>query len=199
MSGQEKEEQKAQYLRAIFDTVPLPAFIVDSDLRIHDFNTAAEPFLGAEPASALYRRSGEALRCLQGEPAGCGKGKECKDCAVRNGVTRAITGGTTYRELHRAELRAQTGTRTLDLLVTASLLPYTPQPQALLILEDITEISTLRRLIPVCPRCRRIRDDRGYWKVIEQLIRDSSAIDFTASLCPECAARIDAEAPGNAA
>jgi PAS domain-containing protein len=187
MSGHEKEELKAQYLRAVFDTFPLPAFIVDSDLQIHDFNTAAEPFLGSEPASALYRCSGEALRCLHAEPAGCGKSKECKDCVVRNSVTRAITGETTHREVHRAELRAQTGTRTLDLLVTASLLPYTEQLQALLILEDVTEICTLRRLIPVCPRCKRIRDDRGYWKGVENLIRDSTAIDFTASLCPECA------------
>ena len=58
MACREKDEQKAQYLRAIFDAIPLPTFIVDSDVRIEDYNTAAEPFLGDEPAVTLHRRGG---------------------------------------------------------------------------------------------------------------------------------------------
>jgi len=190
MRGQERDEQKAQYLRAIFDTVPLPTFIVSSEMQIQDFNTAAGDFLGPEPAAALYRLTGEAFQCLHAEVRGCGKSEQCKECVIRNGVGRVIAGGTTFRELHRAELRSKTGIRKLDFLVTASLLPYTETPRALLVLEDVTEVSRLRRLIPVCPACKRIRDDRGYWKEIEHLIRDSSAIDFAASLCPDCAARL---------
>ena len=46
MWGAEKQEQKAQYWRSIFDTIPVPTFIVDPELQIQDFNTAAESFLG---------------------------------------------------------------------------------------------------------------------------------------------------------
>src|ERR1051325_2462394 len=98
MSIQEKQEQKAQYLRAIFDTIPLPTFIVDADVRIQDFNTAAEQFLGPEPAAALYRRGGEALHCIHSEVSGCGKAEVCRDCIIRNGVSKAMTGRSTCRE-----------------------------------------------------------------------------------------------------
>ena len=190
MLRQEQNEQKAQYLRAIFDTIPMPTFIVDGDVRIQDFNSAAEPFLGPEPAAALYRRGGEALHCLHAEPQGCGKAEWCKDCVLRDSVNKAMSGRGTHRAIHQAELRTRTGTQLVDLLVTTSLLPYTEPPRALLILEDVTEISTLRGLVPICPRCKRIRDDRGYWKQIEHFVRDSSGLDLSQSICPDCAKQL---------
>ena len=55
-----------------------------------------------------------------------------------------MTGRSTCRRLHRAEVRTRAGTVSIDLLVTASLLPYAEPPRALLILEDVTEIIRLR-------------------------------------------------------
>ncbi len=143
MNCQEINEQKAQYSRAIFDAIPLPAFIVDEDVQILDFNAVAEPLLGAEPASALFRRGGEALHCIHAEKAGCGKAKVCRDCVIRSSVNYAMQGGATSRTLHKAELRGSKGVVPISLLVTASLLPYTETPQVLLILENITE--TIKR------------------------------------------------------
>jgi hypothetical protein len=37
----QKDIEKRPYLRAIFDTIPLPTFIVDDDVRIQDYNAAA--------------------------------------------------------------------------------------------------------------------------------------------------------------
>jgi PAS domain-containing protein len=145
MCGQEKDEQKAQYLRAIFDTIPLPAFIVDADCRIHDFNTAAEGFLGPEPALGLYRRGGEAFHCIHADAHGCGKSEACEDCVIRQSVNRALAGKGTSRELHQAELRTGRGTTSLDLLITTSLLPYTEEPRALLLLEDVSDIIKIHR------------------------------------------------------
>ena len=42
-----------QFLRTVFDTKPVPTFIVDDDVRIQDFNTAASPLLGPESQLAL--------------------------------------------------------------------------------------------------------------------------------------------------
>ena len=139
MNGQEKDELKAQYCRAIFDAIPMPAFIVDEDVRILDFNAAAEPLLGADPATALFRRGGEALHCIHAEMAGCGQAKACEDCVIRNSVRHALLGGATHRKLHQVELRSGQGVVPISLLVTASLLPYTETPQVLLILENFTE------------------------------------------------------------
>lgn len=139
MTDYEKEEQQAQYLRAIFDTFPHPTFIVDADVQILDFNTAAEQFLGPEPALALHRRGGEAFHCVHAEAKGCGKTEECKDCVIRNSVHHALTGKATHRELHPAELRTPKGQFGIELLVSASLLPYAEPPRVLLVLEDTSE------------------------------------------------------------
>lgn len=132
---EERDEQRAQYLRAVFDAFPVPAFIVDNDVQVQDFNTAAEHFLGPDASRALHRRGGEVLHCIHAETNGCGKTDFCHDCIIRNGVNRAFAAQETHRERHHAEVRTKKGVTAIDLLVTVSLLPYTDQPRALLILE----------------------------------------------------------------
>ncbi|MEI7808477.1 MAG: PAS domain-containing protein [Verrucomicrobiota bacterium] len=125
--------------RVIFDALPLPAFIVDEDVRILDFNPAAEKLLGFAPKSALRRRGGEVFHCVQVGKAGCGKSKSCKNCAIRNSVADAIKGLNTRRKFCQPELRDSRGVVLVSLFVTASLLPETSPPQALLVLEDVAE------------------------------------------------------------
>jgi PAS domain-containing protein len=156
MAKQLNQEEKAQYFRAIFDAMPLPAFIVDEDVRIQDFNTAAEQLLGPYPAEALHCRGGEAFHCIHSEAKGCGRGERCGQCVIRNSVTKAVVGGAVCREMHWAQLQTAAGTVPLNLLVTTSLLPYMDPPRALLILEDVT--ATVKRAEkPIVPRAGRRR------------------------------------------
>jgi len=37
---------------------------------------------------------------------------------------------------------------------------------------------------------KNIRDDKGYWKQIEQYIRDHSEAEFSHSVCPDCAHKL---------
>jgi PAS domain S-box-containing protein len=53
--------------------------------------------------------------------------------------------------------------------------------------EALTRIRTLSGLLPICARCKKIRDDQGYWQQIESYIREHSEADFTHGLCPSCA------------
>ena len=53
--------------------------------------------------------------------------------------------------------------------------------------DAVTEIKTLSGLLPICSGCKKIRDDKGYWKQIEFYIRDHSEAEFTHSMCPICA------------
>lgn len=144
MNCAETDECRIQYLRAVFDAIPQPAFVVDGDVRILDFNAAAELFLGEEPASALHQRGGEAFHCIHAQPQGCGRTEFCKGCVIRNSVNKALSGKGVCRELHLAELRAGRRIEPIDLLVTTSLLPYTSTPRVLLILEDIRAILNMR-------------------------------------------------------
>jgi CheY-like chemotaxis protein len=52
--------------------------------------------------------------------------------------------------------------------------------------KSLKEIKTLRGLIPVCAWCRKIRDDRGYWKRVETYVEEHTEASFTHGICPEC-------------
>jgi DNA-binding response OmpR family regulator len=49
------------------------------------------------------------------------------------------------------------------------------------------EIKTLRGIIPICAKCKKIRDDEGLWKQIEVYIEKNSNAMFSHGLCPACA------------
>jgi hypothetical protein len=52
--------------------------------------------------------------------------------------------------------------------------------------EAAEEIQQLQGIIPICARCKNIRDDEGYWQKVEEYIRSRANVRFTHGLCPEC-------------
>jgi PAS domain S-box-containing protein len=48
-------------------------------------------------------------------------------------------------------------------------------------------VRTLTGLLPICAACKKIRDERGRWNMLERFIEDHSQAHFTHSFCPECA------------
>ena len=146
---QANDERRAQYTRALFDAIPLPALVVDEDVAIQDFNAAAEDFLGRDPALALHQRCGEALHCLNSEAKGCGQSERCQECVIRQGVRQAVEGKDRQRWPHRATLRIGKCLVPINLRVTTSLLPYTEKPRVLVILDDAERISRARSRVLV--------------------------------------------------
>jgi PAS domain S-box-containing protein len=52
--------------------------------------------------------------------------------------------------------------------------------------DAITNIKTLRGLIPICAHCKNVRDDKGFWHKVEVYVRDHSEAQFTHGICPKC-------------
>lgn len=50
----------------------------------------------------------------------------------------------------------------------------------------LSEVKTLRGLLPICAHCKKIRDDKGYWNRIDAYIEDHTDARFTHGICPEC-------------
>jgi DNA-binding response OmpR family regulator len=48
------------------------------------------------------------------------------------------------------------------------------------------ELKILRGLLPMCSKCKKIRDDKGFWKQVDSYIEDHSQITFTHGICPDC-------------
>ncbi|MCB2182112.1 MAG: hypothetical protein KQH63_08820 [Desulfobulbaceae bacterium] len=58
----------------------------------------------------------------------------------------------------------------------------------------LDEIKTLRGIIPICSYCHSIRDDEGAWKRLETYVSDHSEASFSHGICPDCMAKVRAEA-----
>lgn len=53
--------------------------------------------------------------------------------------------------------------------------------------KSLSEIKTLRGIIPICSFCKKIRDDKGYWDQVEVYVRLHTEASFSHGICPECA------------
>ena len=54
------------------------------------------------------------------------------------------------------------------------------------IADSVLEIRKLNGLLPICAWCKKLRDDLGYWKSVEEYISTHTGAEFTHGLCPEC-------------
>ncbi len=52
--------------------------------------------------------------------------------------------------------------------------------------DALAQVKTLRGLLPICANCKKIRDDSGYWRQVEDYIHEHSEADFSHSICPDC-------------
>ncbi|MBN2530849.1 MAG: response regulator [Deltaproteobacteria bacterium] len=48
------------------------------------------------------------------------------------------------------------------------------------------EMNRLRSMLPMCSKCRKIRNDDGLWTEIEEYIENHSDIRFSHGLCESC-------------
>lgn len=59
----------------------------------------------------------------------------------------------------------------------------------------LTEVKTLKGILPICASCKKIRDDQGYWQQVEAYLRTHTDADFAHGLCPSC---MEIYSPGSA-
>jgi len=50
----------------------------------------------------------------------------------------------------------------------------------------LKENKILRKLLPTCSGCKRIRDDTGKWWPLDAYIREHTNSDFTHTICKDC-------------
>lgn len=53
--------------------------------------------------------------------------------------------------------------------------------------EAIVETEQLKRILPICSSCKKVRNDKGYWEQVEEYFNQHSGTRFSHSVCPSCA------------
>lgn len=175
-------------LRMLFDAIPSYVFAVDEDVRIVEFNRAAAELLAADRSAVLKKRGGEVLHCIHASEneKGCGYAEHCKECIIRNAVGDAFHGKHVVRRRAKMELTLGDTRAELYMLISATPIDFKGRKLALLVVEDISQMTELHRMIPICARCKKIRDDADSWTRLEAYFKDHWDADFSHGYCPDC-------------
>ncbi len=175
------------YYRSLLDAIPLAIFVMDDQMRILDSNRAAAEAFGLDGSSAPGALPGDVLHCLyaQDSPGVCGGGAQCQTCVIRNSVDETFLGRQVTRKRMKLERLADSEVKYSELLITTSPIPG-DERLTLLMVEDISEITRLHEIIPICSKCKQVRDDRQFWQKVESYFHEHIGVDFTHGLCPGC-------------
>lgn len=177
-----------QFLKTILDAYPAAVLIVDRDLRIYDANRVACEFIEEKSDLNLRRLCGDLLHCMydRDSDGGCGTTDHCPDCVVRNMVTSVVDGGTVFRRIAPMKLEQKKKIQDVWFLVTCAPLAYKEMELVIVTLEDVTELAELRRILPICSHCRKVRDDNDYWHGVQEYLEKHTGAQFSHGICPDC-------------
>ena len=187
IEGVERNPVDQGNLRWVLDAMPHMVWVVGDGLRVLDANREARRIHGLGSPALLGALCGDVLCCvnaLSGLEV-CGTTDHCPECHVRQSVMTALRGVASPRKVGRMRLRSADGDYWAWVGVTATPFPA-PAKQALLVIEDVTELVELRHLLPMCSHCHRVRDDEDYWQSVEEYLKRKTDVMFTHGLCPDC-------------
>jgi len=125
--------------RVLFDAMPLPVFVVDSDVNILEYNAAGARLLVEGWQTRKQRRGGDVLECLHAteSPEGCGGSPACSHCGLREAVNAAFRGQPVTRQWAAMELNQRGKPTKVNLRVSCQPFSYGKNSFVLLVLEGL--------------------------------------------------------------
>ncbi len=142
-----EELQSEGLLKTLFEAIPCGVLVVDRDRRVKAVNDATRQGFGLQDVEVIDKRGGEVLRCIHADesPKGCGYSDACQNCIIRKTALEAIEGKTTRRTHAEVNLTVDGKSVDLKLLVSAAPFEHRNERLAVVLLEDVSELSELRR------------------------------------------------------
>ena len=133
----------------LFDTIPIPVFVVDKDRKIVKANQAALSS-AIDPQEPVGKRPGEVLGCIHAldNPRGCGFAVACEQCGVRKQVIDTLSTGRSHRKKrHLVIVNDHGATTEYPLLASTALFNRGEERQCIIVVEEISEIKSLERRV----------------------------------------------------
>jgi PAS domain-containing protein len=162
--------------------------VLDGKNRIVDANPAAQRIFDIGPAA--LGRPVEEVSTLLGRILPQAAGKE--DFRTEGVIS---SDPQKHFDLHISALSDRLGSLEGRVVVLRDVTARThaERDRERLILElrsALADIKVLRGLLPICVGCKKIRDDRGNWKNLEEFVEERSDAQFSHGLCEECMSRL---------
>jgi hypothetical protein len=176
-------------LQQVLDAFPALSLLVEDDVSVVAFNSAASRALSLDERS-LRQLTGNVLFCVNAFEGGCGHTHKCKNCDVRLSISAAYSGEVVERRRTKMRLRVDGQERDFYLLVSTAPFEYGGALRVLLVIENITELVVLRDLLPECPRCRRRRDELDYWQRVDDYMTEHDEELAGQQVCERCTAEL---------
>ncbi|NOZ06923.1 MAG: PAS domain S-box protein [Chloroflexi bacterium] len=154
---------RTEELQTVFDTTPVPLFVVDSGRRIWQMNKAAQDFSNASAGEMLGKRVGPALRCLHhlDVPEGCGFGPACKHCVIRNTALEAFrTRKPIFGKEGDFSARVDGEYVIRDIRVGAAFFEGEAGPRVVVAVEDVTQQKQTEKALR--ERNRALKESQEY-------------------------------------
>ena len=135
------------FLKTLFESVPIGVMLIDSEGQVKHVNNFMRQAFGVSDATLIDKAMGEVIKCANvvGRNVACGKGKNCKNCQLVKPSLAAIEGMHSLRQKAEMQLRLGENVEDKILIITTAPFEYEDEKYAILLLEDITELSKYRR------------------------------------------------------
>ncbi len=151
--AEERTAKEHENFLKIFTASPVGLVLLDREMVITQANPSTSEIMLRDPIEILGKRAGGGLGCINSleDTRGCGFGRECPHCILRQGLEKILTGG---QSIHGAEVE-------LTLLIKGKL-----QPRWLSIGAEPLELEGKRHVVVAI-------DDITERKRAEEALRDS--------------------------
>lgn len=182
------------FQQQLLNTIPVPVFYKDENYIYTGCNKSFEDFLSLASGEII----GKSVYDLA--PVELAEGYHEKDAELINnpGVqvydfeVQSKSKGKRQVVFHKATFHNQSGeiAGLIGVILDITARKEVEDKKAALITElqeALDKVKLLSGFLPICASCKKIRDDKGYWKQIESYIRDHSEVEFSHGICPECA------------
>lgn len=177
----------SKFAAFVIKKMPLAVLLVDNEIRVQVINEAAQAFFRTSGEAAYLQSCGDVFKCINAHRVeGCGGCPACLKCTLWNSVLEALEGGNVSRNKGNFDVIREGEVKRLPLLLTTAPMLYETNRIVIVLIEDISLITHLQGLIPICSVCHRVRDHREEWISLEKYIITYSEAEFTHDYCPVC-------------
>jgi hypothetical protein len=129
------------YFEALFEELPMAAFVLDEEVRITDFNRAAFVLMDADSRDIDDLLVGDAFGCANApEPGGCGTTSNCNQCVLRRSVQQTFASGQCVRGRGVMTLRRRGRTVSQEFVAATAMIAVGDHQSVLLTVQTLGEL-----------------------------------------------------------